>query len=47
MNKYDSNMKPFSEASFRYNDFLLDYCQTTTPALSGCENMFSEKNYYL
>ena len=36
MNKYDSNMIPFSEASFRYNDFLLDYCQTTTPALSGC-----------
>ncbi len=34
--KVDSNMIPFSEASIRYNDFLLDYCQTSMSALSGC-----------
>jgi hypothetical protein len=27
---------PFSDASIRYNDFLLDYCQTSMSALSGC-----------
>lgn len=26
----------FSESSLRYNDYLLDYCQTSMSALSGC-----------
>lgn len=30
------NQIPYSEASIRYNDFLLDYCQTSMSALSGC-----------
>lgn len=33
--KNDANQIPFSEASIRYNDFLLDYCQTSMSALSG------------
>jgi hypothetical protein len=28
--------KVLSEASIRYNDYLLDYCQTSMSALSGC-----------
>lgn len=27
---------PYSDACIRYNDFLLDYCQTSMSALSGC-----------
>jgi ER membrane protein complex subunit 6 len=26
----------FSDVSIRYNDYLLDYCQTSVSALSGC-----------
>jgi hypothetical protein len=33
--KYDSN-QVLSEMSIRYNDYLLDYCQTSMSALSGC-----------
>ena len=34
-NDNSMNQIPFSEASIRYNDFLLDYCQTSMSALSG------------
>ena len=36
---YSSKQKtsiPYSDASIRYNEFLLDYCQTSMSALSGC-----------
>ena len=28
--------KTYSEGAIRYNDYLLDYCQTSMSALSGC-----------
>lgn len=31
-----SNNQVLSEAAIRYNDYLLDYCQTSMSALSGC-----------
>jgi hypothetical protein len=33
--KQSTQSQTYSEASIRYNDYLLDYCQTSMSALSG------------
>ena len=34
--KHSDPNQILSESSMRYNDYLLDYCQTSMSALSGC-----------